>query len=281
MFFQSGEKWLHPLKESSGKAQVPGIFSLLFYSHFNLAVFLRPESFICCMHKYLKLVPPNHHLLLVGGFWDGGWGSPGLLGAAEWLRGPAALHRALQWHWSSEVPDLHVLAIEKMHQRCQFAIRNCSAFGGMPAIGSKCIFMPGSIARAGSAVPIWPHLRFFPSLHSISLAGLGAALPCCGAAEGQPWAQPRWRDGVRGEGARAGTCWLLELVGRWCLVLGVMESGRRLESATVNTSNWTENKRCRIVSLITRIYHRLGRAGKACIVSHPFNMEQTSGGQIS
>lgn len=40
-------------------------------------------------------------------------------------------------------------------------------------------------------------------------------------------------------------------------MLVVMESGRRLESATVNTSNLTENKRCRIVSLITRIYHRL------------------------
>lgn len=101
------------------------------------------------------------------------------------------------------------------------------------------------------AVTVLPHLRFSPSFHFISLAGLGAALPCRGAAEGQPW------DGVRGEGARAGTCWLLELVGRWCLVLGVMESGRRLESATVNTSNRTENKRCRIVSLITRIYHRL------------------------
>lgn len=134
--------------------------------------------------------------------------------------------------------DLHILATGKRRQRCQFAIRNCSAVGGIPANVDVNVFLcRAALLEQDPAVNIFASFMFFPSLHCVSLAGLGAALPCCGAAEGQPWPQPRRRDGVRGARARAGTCWLLELVGRRCLVLGVMESGRRLESATVNTSN--------------------------------------------
>lgn len=91
---------------------------------------------------------------------------------------------------------------------------------------------------------------------------LGWGQPCCAAGllEGQPCLRPQCQgqspQGV-GEAPGLAPAPLLELVGRWCWVLVVMESGRRLESATVNTSNLTENKRCLIVSLITRIYHRL------------------------
>lgn len=121
------------------------------------------------------------------------------------------------------------------------------------------ICIPGSIAGAGPGCQNFASFMFFLS-PQVSLAGVGAILLCCRAAGGPalPAApvseQSPWGGG---ESPWAGTRPLLELVGRWCRELVIMESRRRLELATVNTSNLTENKRCLIVFLITRIYHRL------------------------
>lgn len=184
-------------------------------------------------------VLPSPHLLLVSRFWDRGIGvfrpfgttrmTEGASSTSQSIAGALVIIRSARFAHSSNKKNTSKMPVCHKELFCSWR-DPCKC-------GCKCIFMPGSIAGAGPGCEHFASFMFFPSLHCVSLAGLGAALPCCGAAEGQPWPQPRRRDGVRGERARAGTCWLLELVGRRCLVLGVMESGRRLESATVNTSN--------------------------------------------
>lgn len=93
---------------------MPDIFSLLFYSHFNLAVFLRPESIIWCMQKHVKLVPTNPHLLLVGRFWDRGMGVSRPFGSSRVTKGGSSTSQGIAGalERSSEVPDLQILAIK-------------------------------------------------------------------------------------------------------------------------------------------------------------------------
>lgn len=124
----------------------------------------------------------------------------------------------------------------------------------------KCLFVfQAVLLEQDPAVKILPHLCFF-FLPRCPLLGWGQSCCAAGLLEGQPCLRPQCQgQSPRGGGESpwAGTRPLLELVGRWCRVLVIMESRRRLELATVNTSNLTENKRCLIVFLITRIYHRL------------------------
>lgn len=175
------------------------------------------------MQKYLELVPPNLHLLLTGRLWDREMGvsrpfgsgrmtesasctSHGITGALVIIRNAGFAH-------SSNKKNTSKMPVCREELSCSWRD---------PCLGSKCIFMPGSVAEAG------PGCHCFASFMFFSFSSL--YFPCWAGASPD-------RACVRGERARAGTCWLLELVGRWCLVLGVMESGRRLESATVNTSN--------------------------------------------
>lgn len=196
MFFQSWEKWLQPLKESCGKAQVPDIFSLLFYSQFNLAVFLRPESFICCMQKHLKLVPSNPHLLLIGRFWDRGdgglqvfWEQQNDWGGQWHFAGALVIIRSAGFAHSSN--SRHTLKMPVCHKELFCSWRH----------PCKCTYVyflrRTALLDRDPAVTVLPHFCF-SLLFSISLAGLGAALPRCGAAEGQPWPQPHGSD-VSGE----------------------------------------------------------------------------------
>lgn len=107
----------------------------------------------------------------------------------------------------------------KMHQRCQFAMRNCSAVGGIPAHGSKCIFMPGSIAGAVPGCHCFASFTFFPffSLYLPCWAGGSPALPggCRGPALG------------RCPGRRSPGWHLLAVGTSWKVVPGVRCYGER------------------------------------------------------
>lgn len=151
---------------------------------------------------------------------------------------------------SSEVPDLQALIIEEFIRGAKLPQKIVLQLKGSLQRDVSVFIYPAVLLEQDPAVKIFPHLWFF-FLARCLLAGMGVTLPCWGVPEGQPcgWESP----GLAGKAPAR--CWNWLVGGARVLV--VMESGRRRESATVNTSNLTENKRCRIVSLITRIYHRL------------------------
>lgn len=118
------------------------------------------------MQKYLKLVPPNLHLLGIGRFWDREMGVSRPFGSSRMTEGASSTSQGIAG--ALLIIRSAILGIEKIHQRCQFAVRNCSKIGGIPANGSKCIFM----LEQDPAITIWPHLRFsFFSLYLPCWAG--------------------------------------------------------------------------------------------------------------
>lgn len=135
---------------------------------------------------------------------------------------------------SSEVPDLQALIIEKFTRGAKLPQKIVLQLKGSLQRDVSVFIYPAVQLEQDPAVKIFPHLWFF-FLARCLLAGMGVTLPCWGVLQGQPCP----RDGGKAPVLAPARCWNWLVGGARVLV--VMESGRRRESATVNTSNLTEN----------------------------------------